>query len=260
VFRLAPGLPAVAGARLQQFDRSPQVVDANYGARGADFIEVALPWDQLGGRPSNGVVRVAAVAASVHTGPGVPMVSTTSVDTGFHGSGLEFAATDRVRLASWAFVLAEDPDPDGDGLPTAQELVWGTDPAQADTDGDGLPDGWEVAHGLNPKSAQGADGGAGDPDGDGVENWSEWLVGSDPRDAGSRFRVEVGAAGVGGIRLRWQRVEGRRYVVERAEGLPGGFVAVVEEPRVDGDAMIYEEPLGGAVGRYYRVRVMQSAD
>jgi len=56
-----------------------------------------------------------------------------------------------------AFSAFVDPtlDPDGDGLPNSLELIFGTDPFNADTDGDGFPDGVEVASrsdGLDPNS------------------------------------------------------------------------------------------------------------
>lgn len=41
-------------------------------------------------------------------------------------------------------------DPDGDGLPSDQEVVWGSDPWVFDTDGDGAADGEEVRQGTNP--------------------------------------------------------------------------------------------------------------
>jgi hypothetical protein len=41
-------------------------------------------------------------------------------------------------------------DADDDGLPDADEVARGTDPANADSDGDGLPDGVEVVAGTNP--------------------------------------------------------------------------------------------------------------
>jgi hypothetical protein len=45
----------------------------------------------------------------------------------------------------------EPPDPDNDGLTTAEEIALGTDPYNSDTDGDGVDDGMEVALGRNPK-------------------------------------------------------------------------------------------------------------
>lgn len=41
-------------------------------------------------------------------------------------------------------------DADDDGLPDADEVARGTDPANEDSDGDGLPDGVEVVAGTNP--------------------------------------------------------------------------------------------------------------
>ena len=47
----------------------------------------------------------------------------------------------------------------------------------ADMDGDGLPDTWEERHAI-PESEN-------DPDGDGSDNLSEYLAGTDPADADS---------------------------------------------------------------------------
>jgi len=44
----------------------------------------------------------------------------------------------------------EEADEDADGLTTAQEAQYGTDPLNPDTDGDGYSDGDEVASGYNP--------------------------------------------------------------------------------------------------------------
>jgi cysteine-rich repeat protein len=55
-----------------------------------------------------------------------------------------------------------DPDDDGDGLPTADELDLGTDPLDPDTDGGGLTDGEEVDAGSDPLDP--ADDQAGDDD------------------------------------------------------------------------------------------------
>ena len=74
------------------------------------------------------------------------------------------------RLLVWA----ENIDPDGDGLTTAEELLLGTDPYKWDTDGDGLSDGEEVLiYGTDPLNP--------DTDGDGLTDWQEVRVyGTDP--------------------------------------------------------------------------------
>ncbi|MEO7101167.1 MAG: hypothetical protein ABI162_17575 [Luteolibacter sp.] len=82
------------------------------------------------------------------------------------------------RLTDWD--LADDgADPDGDNLTNLQEYEGGTDPGnsdvEVDTDNDSLPDSWEIQHFSNLSEA--ADG---DPDGDGVPNWVEYVLGFDP--------------------------------------------------------------------------------
>lgn len=57
-----------------------------------------------------------------------------------------------------------------------------------DTDKDGLPDDWEEAH-FGNLSAKPSD----DTDGDGVDNFSEYAFGTDPRDPKSKASLRVTA-------------------------------------------------------------------
>jgi len=54
-------------------------------------------------------------------------------------------------------------------------------PVFTDGDLDGMSDAWEIAHGLNPN----ADDRDGDPDGDGLSNILEFLLGTDPQNPDS---------------------------------------------------------------------------
>lgn len=79
------------------------------------------------------------------------------------------------------------------------------------------PAAWLSAHNLP------IDGSADflDSDGDGMDNYSEWKAGTDPRDSNSRFLVSnVPAEPVAnGFKLRWNTLTGRFYRVERSTNL-----------------------------------------
>lgn len=71
---------------------------------------------------------------------------------------------------------------------TAREVIPATQlvsyaPPADDADGDSLPDSWETPHNLSADpatGATGANGEHGDPDGDGISNFREYLLGTDP--------------------------------------------------------------------------------
>lgn len=67
-------------------------------------------------------------------------------------------------------------DSDLDGLSDNSELHLGTDPVVDDSDDDSIPDGWENARGLNPLAADSIY----DYDGDGLTNYEEYKMDSDP--------------------------------------------------------------------------------
>lgn len=106
-----------------------------------------------------------------------------------------------------AFDGGADADRDGDGLPNTLEHQLGTDPDIADSDGDGLDDGSELLdldtdpldpdtddggtsdgtefrEGTNPNDPEddGPAGGFADSDGDGLPDFGERVVGTDPND------------------------------------------------------------------------------
>lgn len=83
----------------------------------------------------------------------------------------------------------------------------------ADADQDGMPDYWEGLEGFSVGRADGAE----DADEDGAANAAEYMAGTDPRDAASRFAL----VGVDGEVGRWQfeAVAGRSYTLQGSADL-----------------------------------------
>jgi hypothetical protein len=104
-------------------------------------------------------------------------------------------------------------------------LVPSVPPGQ-DNDSDSLPDWWEIAHGLStadngttPGSA--GNGPEGDPDGDGILNFTEFLVGLDPNqaDRGAFPSLQVAANPDGSVRLTFPSIPDRHYTLSWSSDL-----------------------------------------
>jgi hypothetical protein len=73
-----------------------------------------------------------------------------------------------------------------------------------DADEDGLPDDREAAHGLDTTIATGDDGPNGDPDGDGMNNFAEYVSDTDPTNGNSSLLItEIGPVETG-VRMEWR--------------------------------------------------------
>lgn len=66
------------------------------------------------------------------------------------GKFLHITALNGPTLSQMAAIAAPEEDPDHDGLTNTEEVLWGTDPYNADSDNDSYKDGEEVASGHNP--------------------------------------------------------------------------------------------------------------
>ena len=95
--------------------------------------------------------------------------------------------------------------------------------ALSDDDGDGLADAWESINGYDASLASDA---AEDRDGDGSDALEEFLAGTDPDDATSRFAIEgVDQDAIGGaFRLCWSSIPGQLYQIALGEVVSGALV------------------------------------
>jgi hypothetical protein len=125
---------------------------------------------------------------------------------------------------------------------------------ESDDDQDGMGDAWEAAHGLDP----GANDGGGDLDGDGLNNFLEWLAGTAPDDPASRLRITAEQSTGGNLTLMWTSVAGRRYrVFARLTLDSGAWTEITTTPVVATGASASFTHSGGAMAgqRFYRVSI-----
>ena len=119
-------------------------------------------------------------------------------------------------------------DTDGDGLSDFAEVPLGTNPNKKDSDGDCCPDGWEVEHGFNPLSAI-SPVLAADPDGDGLPNEKEALLGTNPFSAdtdgdGLTDRFEVGWVSQGTATL--YSLDGATNLLDTISDMDNGLASI----------------------------------
>ena len=121
---------------------------------------------------------------------------------------------------------------------------------------DGIPDWWRL---LNftcitcPQAAATAD-----PDGDGFDNYHEFVAGTDPNDIHSYLRIFSFNLAGGNAALSFTSLLGNHYAVDSCNDLTAGTWAALNS-NVWGktDATSFTDPGAGvATNRFYRVRVL----
>lgn len=171
-----------------------------------DGVEAGVSTDGVDGGNSDAGGIPYAGTAGPFMGDADPMTTTDPNDIDSDGDGLPDGSEDANAdgqtvntIGDSASAGAGETDPnlvdtDSDGLGDGDELngtgplagIGATDPLDADTDDGGTQDGTEtLADGTNPTAGNGADDAAADPDGDGLSNAQESLLGTDPNDADS---------------------------------------------------------------------------
>jgi hypothetical protein len=58
-----------------------------------------------------------------------------------------------------------------------------------------------------------------DPDHDGLNNWQEWICGTDPTNAASVLKMLAPSKNVSGITVSWESVNTRTYYLQRSTNL-----------------------------------------
>ena len=97
-----------------------------------------------------------------------------------------------------------------------------------------------------------------DADGDGLNNWQEWIAGTVPSDGASVLIVGAPSVEVSGVTLTWQSVSGKTYFVQRATDLaaPSGFSTLQTNIAGQAGTTSYTDTTGiGSGPFFYRVGV-----
>ncbi len=97
-----------------------------------------------------------------------------------------------------------------------------------------------------------------DPDGDGMTNAEEFTAGTDPRDAGSMFRVSDATVDGSDVLLSFPTVTGKTYRLERSDDLLNGSWAPVQDniPGTGGTVQIPVALDSLHIRRFYRIAVV----
>jgi PKD repeat protein len=97
-----------------------------------------------------------------------------------------------------------------------------------------------------------------DTDSDGMNNWQEWIAGTDPTNPDSVLRMFNPTVNASNIVVRWQSVSGRKYFVQRATNLAvqPSFLTVATNITASSGTNTYTDRPASVFGpNFYRVGV-----
>lgn len=121
--------------------------------------------------------------------------------------------------------------------------------------GDNIPDSWRLRYFGTTNNLLSA--ASADADGDGCNNWQEYVAGTDPTDPSSKLVAgnnQAEAQQPGDSVVSWPSVSGKQYIIFRSPTLfPPAWTAISTNLGTGGVMEIHD--LSGGNGRFYRVSV-----
>jgi len=98
-----------------------------------------------------------------------------------------------------------------------------------------------------------------DSDGDGMNNWQEWICGTCPTNAQSVLRLVSATPAGTNITVTWQSVAGVNYFLERSTNLASPFTHLASFIMGQAGTTSYADTNAGGAGQvFYRVGVLPS--
>jgi hypothetical protein len=120
---------------------------------------------------------------------------------------------------------------------------------------DGIPDAWRLqyfASLYDPRSAADVDA-----DGDGLSNYEEFKLGTNPLDANDNLRLHATSNNNRGLKLRFHTAAGRKYIIEGSISLDQGSWSTVQSDVLGTGADIELPSNSTNAHYYYRVRLQE---
>jgi hypothetical protein len=225
LFHAGEKLEPVLGARIQQYNLSPQSLNLNLRnthltEQNADFVEVAIPLESISEFTLNASLRLSVVSGRQ---PHLEQKGPWSFDRSLIGGQQLVGNQNAILMNGVSLQLSLGEDSDGDGLSDPEEALYQTNKDDDDTDGDNLPDAWEIFHELSPVLAVSRDGSRGDADEDGQINIDEWLANTDPQDPESKLVLQVAFVESEVIQLKWQSMPEVIYTIHSSRTVEGPY-------------------------------------